>query len=324
MHRKESKFLIYDREKEISLKQCAREVSNFLDRLFYKALFFFIRPKWGKDIKHEVSVCAIFRDEGEYLREWIEFHSLAGIDHFYLYNNFSQDNYREILSPYIDEGLVTLKDWPVKQGQYSAYKDFFDTYAKETKWVCLIDIDEFVVPFTTNTVGEFLERFKNRPCVIAYWKLFGASGRMDRKNNGLVIEDFVVGSRKCMDIGKAFINTKYHFDMECDNSNSMHSMWMKYRRIKLPPVNVFDNVCTHGVNKVNSSDMPIQINHYVTKSYQEYLDKKSRRGGGVHDVTMHDTQYFFHHDSLCQKADFSAYKYLIRLKMALSKEKTTE
>ncbi len=34
-----------------------------------------------------MSLCAIFKDEADYLREWIEFHRIVGVEHFYLYNN---------------------------------------------------------------------------------------------------------------------------------------------------------------------------------------------------------------------------------------------
>ena len=33
-----------------------------------------------------LSICAVYRDEGPYLREWIEFHRLVGVERFYLYD----------------------------------------------------------------------------------------------------------------------------------------------------------------------------------------------------------------------------------------------
>ena len=46
----------------------------FLIRLFYR------KQKFDK--KYYVSVCAIFKNEGKYLREWIEYHLTAGVEHF--------------------------------------------------------------------------------------------------------------------------------------------------------------------------------------------------------------------------------------------------
>lgn len=60
--------------------------------------------------KHELAVCAIYRDEADYLAEWVEFHRLVGAERFFLYNNFSEDHHREVLAPYVEEGLVTVRD----------------------------------------------------------------------------------------------------------------------------------------------------------------------------------------------------------------------
>jgi hypothetical protein len=77
----------------------------------------------GKWSKHYLSVCAIFRDEGPYLREWIEFHRLQGVEHFYLYDNLSTDDGPEILAPYVETGIVTLRGWGHQPGQLLAYFD---------------------------------------------------------------------------------------------------------------------------------------------------------------------------------------------------------
>ena len=56
--------------------------------------------------KYDLAVVAIMKNEGPYLKEWIEFHKLVGVQKFYLYDNESNDDSRKILEPYIKEGLV--------------------------------------------------------------------------------------------------------------------------------------------------------------------------------------------------------------------------
>jgi hypothetical protein len=63
-----------------------------------------------KEYKYDLAICAIFQDEAPYLKEWIEFHRLVGVEHFYLYNHRSRDHYQEVLKPYILSGLVELID----------------------------------------------------------------------------------------------------------------------------------------------------------------------------------------------------------------------
>ena len=61
-------------------------------------------------------MCAIYRDEAAYLREWVEFHRVVGVERFYLYDNHSVDDHRHALAPYIADGTVVLHDWPLFPG----------------------------------------------------------------------------------------------------------------------------------------------------------------------------------------------------------------
>jgi hypothetical protein len=56
----------------------------------------------------DVGIAAVFNDEAPYLKEWIDYHRLIGVKHFYLYNHSSTDDYQNVLKPYIDEELVDL------------------------------------------------------------------------------------------------------------------------------------------------------------------------------------------------------------------------
>lgn len=319
---KENKYLIYDKPKCINVKYLIKRLLNYIDRIRYKVQYLLYRPqKKQRNYKYNVSICAIFKDEADYMKEWIEFHKIVGVEHFYLYNNNSSDNYYEILKPYIDEGIVSLKDWPKPQSQMAAYEDFMNTQKEETKWVGFIDLDEYVVPNDENNIYDILKKYDNsRPVILIYWKYFGTTGKKNRDINGLITEDFVISWDKYADIGKFFFNTKYDYIPDYKKNGFMHYMWAGCGRKKLPPVNVFNKVCTWGNNPVCGKRMPMQINHYVIKSFDEYTQKKARRGGGVHPIGMHDYDYFYEHEMKCCDTDFHIYKYLIKLKLAMEGE----
>lgn len=317
---KENKCFIYDQEHYLTFEYIVKKIKASFLSVYYKMVMNVFRPQIKKK-KYKVAICAIFQDEADYLEEWIEFHRIVGVDHFYLYNNFSKDNYLEILMPYIEKEIVTLSDWPIPQGQMSAYKDCVERYGCEANWIGFIDLDEFVVPNKYNNIYEFLKQFeKNRPLVLMYWKIFGTSGRKERDVKGFITEDFVVAGYKYTNIGKLFFNTNYTYAPELIPSGYMHYMWAKYKNINLPPVNVFDKVCLYNFNPISSREMPIQINHYLLKSYNEYINKKARRGGGVHKIGMHNMNYFYAHEELCQTLDYHAYKYLIQLKLSTTQK----
>lgn len=114
--------------------------------------------------QHQLSICAMFKDEANWLKEWIVYHhSVLGVEHFYLYNNESSDDYKSVLQPYIEKGLVEVYEWdsdnsdhlafgafmdaPWNAAQLGVYNDCLKNKALGvSKWVAMIDIDEFIVP----------------------------------------------------------------------------------------------------------------------------------------------------------------------------------
>ena len=59
-----------------------------------------------------LTLCAIAKNEGRYLQEWIEYHKMLGVEKFFIYDNDSADNTLEILQPYIDANLVEYCYFP--------------------------------------------------------------------------------------------------------------------------------------------------------------------------------------------------------------------
>jgi len=51
-----------------------------------------------------ISIVAMVKNESEYIKEWLEYHMLVGVDKFVIYDNNSDDNLKEILQPYINSG----------------------------------------------------------------------------------------------------------------------------------------------------------------------------------------------------------------------------
>lgn len=139
--------------------------------------------------KCRFSICAIMRDEGCYLMEWLEFHKLVGVERFYLYNNNSVDNTQDIVIPYIQTGEVIFHDWPIHPGQISAYEHCLKHYGRESEWMAFIDLDEFLFATEKNDIREVLEEFKDYPAVVVNWLCFGSSGHIKRPK-GLQVENY--------------------------------------------------------------------------------------------------------------------------------------
>ena len=311
-----NKDFIFDNPRAYGPKSRIKQMIYGIADCYYQFLYRARKIQYKENNKkYNVVICAIFKNEAAYLKEWIEFHRIVGIDHFFLYNNLSEDNYREVLEPYIKNGMVDLIEWPYPQTQMKAYADFLKHHANDAKWVGFIDIDEFVVPKAYNSVYEFLQNYENTPAVLIYWRLFGSSGLTKRDIQRLVTEDFTVAWPKLDEVGKCFFNTAYELDTGyAKNTTFHHYVWGKKKNRYYPPVNISGYVCTSRQrDKLKNHEIPIQINHYFTKSYGEYLAKRSK-GDVYFKVNPHDLDYFYKHEMKCTKVDHSAYKYLIKLK----------
>jgi hypothetical protein len=131
-----------------------------------------------------LAVCAIFKDEAPYLAEWIHFHIAQGVERFYLYDNNSTDDWVTALKPY--EDVVEVTHWPHESGQLVAYRDCFLKHRLDTRWLAVIDVDEFLFSPTGDGLLEVLDRFPPCASVAANWRTYGTSGHIEPPDGGVL------------------------------------------------------------------------------------------------------------------------------------------
>lgn len=152
---------------------------------FFLAFLLVASPLASEGFKYELSICAIFQDDAPYLKEWIDYHRSVGVEHFWLYNNNSTDNYLEVLQPYVEQNIVDLFDWPSEEKgimyfcyvvQSGAYDHAVELSKGVTKWLAAIDTDEFIVPVSDNDIVHVLEKeFSTASGVCVNWQFYGTS-----------------------------------------------------------------------------------------------------------------------------------------------------
>lgn len=167
-------------------------------RFFILFITVFIQTVDAKLPKYQLSIVSIFNNEADYLKEWIEFHRLVGVEHFYLYNNNSIDHYQEVLTPYIKQGVVDLFEWPSPLGdnwshyQRKAYDHCVKHHKNDTLWMAFIDTDEYMTPLKHSTVTEFLEDYKDYGGVYLSWQCYGTSHLPEIPEGKLMIESLTL------------------------------------------------------------------------------------------------------------------------------------
>ena len=312
----ENKQFIYDRPKKASLKNIVKKALYPFYNAFIK-LIVSVTKKRKVNKKYGVSICAIFKNEAKYLREWLTYHILIGVDHFYLYNNNSDDNYLDVLKTFMEEGRVTLIQWEKNQAQMEAYRHCIKEFSYESNWIGFIDIDEFIVPKKQyKGLKDILLNLK-QPSLLIYWRMFGTSGNLVGEHKP-VIERFVVSWGKYVNIGKCFYNTAYKFNFN-RNKSLHHQLETKIGWFNIPPMNDEGNISKWEIDRYSCNNSVIQLNHYFTKSFQEY-GEKCAKGDVYFKINPHDEEYFYLHEMKCDSVDYSAYKYLIKLKRILNND----
>lgn len=268
--------------------------------------------------RYEVSLCMIFKNEAPYLREWLEYHILLGVDHFYLYNNNSDDDFAEVLSPYIREGRVTLVDWERNYCQVGAYEHCYKASREETRWLGFIDADEFLnLSFEAGDAKTFFAKYEAWPSLFLFWRMFGTSGVMTEDYSKPVIEQFTSCWPDLCNEGKSFINNDYRF-------TALNIHWSRAEYLGLPLFGVAVNrVFVPYMNVIFRRINPRAcINHYWSKSREFALFKTYVRSDCV-SRELEETRKRNGADIFelqCTTKDFSIQRWLVMLKEILSSE----
>ena len=131
----------------------------------------------------------ICRDEEDYIDEWIRYHVLAGVRHFYIYDNGSVDSTVAKASVHDREGVrIKIHPWKIHSaiGKYFispqdiAYVHAVLNYGRKHRWMAFIDTDEFLVPRKHLTIVEALEHLGEHSNISLPWTEFGHCGHVNK------------------------------------------------------------------------------------------------------------------------------------------------
>ena len=216
---------------------------------------------------YEFTITAIMKNEGPYLKEWLDYHILVGVEKFYLYDNESTDNTTEVLKPYIDKGIVDYTYWPGKIQQMHTYKDSISKHAMETRWMGIIDLDEFIVPVQHKTITDYLKTLpSNFAELVVGWIIYGSSGHKT-KQEGLLLENYKKHADKSWGI-KSIVNPRLVYDTTNPHTHEVAGFIIDENGKKLGKI--------IQTEKRNITTNKIRVNHYVTKSFDEYYARTKR------------------------------------------------
>lgn len=215
----------------------------------------------------------MMRNERRYVREWLAFHAAAGVEHFYIYDNNSDDGMAEEIMRFSRPDMITLSPWtiPPPKGHRAAYWDAFSRWGADSRWMAFIDGDEFLFSTEKTDLREFLKGFEHRSALAVHWMIYGSSDH-EKRPSGLQIESYLrrgeVGHMGNQHI-KSVVQTRFGFKPQ--NSHVWALKSGDIVREDDEPI-----TGTTGATGLRAKSERIRINHYFTRSWEDWEAKVAR------------------------------------------------
>jgi hypothetical protein len=212
-------------------------------------------------LKYKLSFGAIFNNEESSLKEWLDHHIRRGVEHFYLIDDNSTDNFLNVLEPYKE--LITLfsinerKQFWGRQSHY--YNQFFINKLKETEWFLICDIDEYVWSpkfLDLREACNHLEQSQIFSLAIPM-VLFGSNNQVKQPKS--IVEGFIKRST----MNKDYLN---YIDDTCQYKSIMKSSTIQKFQIHVHEVSCE----TIFQNSLNLNLDLFRLNHYRLQSEEKW------------------------------------------------------
>jgi len=283
----------------------------------------FIKPSDRKEYKYGIGYVLIARNEGPYIQEWIEYHKLVSgcKTHFYIYDNRSNDNMKEVLDPYIKRGEVTYKYVDAETCPHrQVFTDAVFHGRMDCKYMAFIDTDEFIYPKSDDNilkvVDDVMNKYKDKKPggICMNWLLFGSSGH-ETKPEGLVIKNYLYRSKDDYEGNKTF--------KVIANPRKLKRMHIHNHQYYDPFVTIDEQgnmVPWQFPFNEGSHFTYLSLHHYAVKSKEENRKRNAAGTGTRRKSTMGRGKYKRGFEDKNDVYDDSMLKYAEKLELIMNKQ----
>jgi hypothetical protein len=215
------------------------------------------------------------REDNNYIDEWVDYHLSIGFEHVLIYDHKS---IKPIEPKWGDK--VTVKridvDLPFKEYLHlSTFRDF------KPFWMMTCDVDEFLVLLQHRDVRDLLVNYEQFGGLGIPWSMYGSSGHVNRPE-GLVRDSYLWRTLDTPDkqYVKTIANTQFFTNM-----NDPHFVYSS-RPVVNEAFEPFSGSLATSPRKI------VKLNHYFTRSYDEWVLKRNR-GTGYPNVPIRPMEWFY-------------------------------
>jgi len=260
--------------------------------------------------KFFLSVGAILCNESMIVSEWMQHYLEEGVEHFYLIENHSSEEYSSstlLREEYGDHITYVRND--TRHAQTRHYNTYFQKAIEDSEWLLIVDLDEFVYarhPFAT--IAEYIQHLEIETervdQIMIPWKMYGSSGFEQQPEN--VVHHFL--KRQLYDGKTKSQAMRNHNDINVKSivrTSSVVSFQIHGHRMKPGSVSRRSNnqVCPSDNWLLTTEDIlkseSLHLNHYAIQSLEFFTKIKMTRGSAstaCHD-NVRNVSYFHRYDS---------------------------
>lgn len=266
-----------------------------------------------------IAVCAIAKNENLYIREWVEWYKKLGISKIFLYDNNDLDGeiFEDVINDYIESDFVevinvrgivksvkTDKDGQTTQGQ--VYYDCFYTHYQEYDWICFFDVDEYLEIYNKyQDLYDFLNDFNEYDGIRVQWRMYGDNGHIYYQNKSLFKRFKSEENSRYDRHVKQILNCNSIFDETL--SFCAHGVFNK----KYNFVNTLKQSLKNTyMDSVAHDDLPIYLNHFYSKSTEEFFKRKYNKPSAVTGINNERNfnldflkKQYFEHNQLTEEKE---------------------
>ena len=217
----------------------------------------------------KTAICVLIKDENDYLDEWLDHHLNLGIDEIFLYEDYGSKSHLDIVKPYGNRVHLNSIDIMfnsndrrkniVNNGgrvQVQLFDYFPKIYKDDFDWILFIDLDEFLI--LKKPLHDLLKKYSNKPSIFLKWRWYGASGHKNKP----------IG--KVMDNYTNYVSTTFNYWLTFKS-------FINCKKFKKWGITIHEAI--GGVYPLDEyGDHCAWINHYFTKSWEEWKIKILERG----------------------------------------------
>ena len=258
----------------------------------------------------KLCLCTLGRNENKYIREFVEYYKAYGVDKIYLYDNndIQGERFEEVIEDYIKENFVEIVDY--RGIPFALIKIMNDCYQKNLykyDWLIFYEIDEFIFLKNYTNIKYFLNQSKFNNCqkIQLNW--------VHRSDNNLIHYDERPVVKRFIQIGKNVKKNRFNslgyvktiirgnISINITNNHILNNQIKgcdgEGRKIKY-----------NGFLNHNPDYEKYYINHYFSKSVEEFVNKLKRgdaeRGATKENNYYQIGKYFYINEITPQKIDY--------------------